>query len=232
MIVSDLIKRVKVKMEELTPFGEGLAVTNPSLGSPIPVTSGVVLLRPETYQKPIETYIKESIKDAYYTLISFCPYHLLPTASFIGIIITVNTDGSGYFTLPVDYYKLKEFQLNQWERPAFATIDEDNPAYRAQFNKWARGNESKPICAISGDKTKMELYSVSKGVMTFKKGSYVPKLTLTLTPQGNIQDNGTLNLEESFVLPLVYVIASKVYDIYGQPDLSKIMLQNAMQLCQ
>lgn len=230
LTVSQFIWKVKVEMEELTSYGEGLAVLDPSTGSPVPVTSGLVLLRPETYEKPIETYIREKIKDAYYSLVAVCPYYLLPSETFAGVTPTLNTDGSGYFTLPTDFYMLKDFQLQEWERPVMVVMEESDPRYKDQFNKYARGNFSKPVCVRRADNTVMELYSVNGTTMTFERGHYVPMLNLQTTTDGDIIDNQNLTFDENFVLPWVCMTASKVFDIYGQPDLSKSALSHVATL--
>jgi hypothetical protein len=231
MTISDLIRRVKIKMDELTPFGEGLSITDPSTGASIPVTSGLVLLRPELYEKPIETYIKESIYDGYYALVAIAPYHITPVKSLTGTVV-LNADRSGTFTLPSDFYKLKDFKLVEWERPVTVTIDENDPHYKDQFNIYTRGNISKPICVRNSDNLTMSLFSISYPIitMTFQKGSYVPDLVLSVTAGGQIDPNGMITLDEDFLRPLIWMIASIVYDIYEATDLAKIALTHVAEL--
>jgi hypothetical protein len=135
-------------MQELTPFGEGLALTSPSGSDPIPVTNGLLVLRPERYEKPIETYIRECLNDAwelvYQSAYGETKVKEMPTpetnASIGNPKIVPNPDGRiKIIDLPPDFLRLQFLWIDSWERPVTETIEKNTQKYRAQFNEYTRG---------------------------------------------------------------------------------------------
>ena len=78
----EIIRRVKVLMEELTPFDDGLIVLNSDV-------------------KPIESYIEEAIQPALDQLLIFCPLHLTTATNLPAMTSVVSgTRKISYITIP------------------------------------------------------------------------------------------------------------------------------------
>ncbi|MBV5282158.1 MAG: hypothetical protein JZU53_06930 [Paludibacter sp.] len=131
-----LIDLVKVKMEEVTPFDEGLAVLSSDV-------------------KPITNYIEENIQPALDELLMICPLHLttpvtLPTVLSYGRKI-------GTLVLPDGFLRLHSFKMSNWERVVTRPISIENPQYQDQFVRWGRGGNAKPVIVRNSDK--LEIYT-------------------------------------------------------------------------
>lgn len=86
--------------------------------------------------------------------------------------------GMGDITLPLDFLRLINFQMSDWERPAQIITDEDN-AYKLQSSPYSgiKGNPKRPvvaICHLSGA-LHLEFYSCEGGSnVTVKRSDYLP----------------------------------------------------------
>lgn len=230
MTIKELTYKVKVKLQELTPYGSGLAVVDPSENIETVLTDGLVVLEPERYDKPVEIYIKECIEDAYIELVNLAPSNLLPTKEFdlINTEIRKRQDGSGIFRLPNDFFKLIRLKMIGWERPVLNTINTDDNRYQEQFNSYIRGGFSTPICAIiKDDKGKLiEYFSLPKHFTkhTIEYGYYTPKLSIS-----NGDNDTIVNLDNNILSVLIYLIVSRVQLIYEQVELSNKTRQTALE---
>ncbi|MFC4676164.1 hypothetical protein ACFO6W_20980 [Dysgonomonas termitidis] len=226
-----------MKLQELTPYGSGLAVLDPDSSVITPLTDGLVVLDPERYDKPVEIYIKESISEAYDLLIELSPGDLLPSKELspedAPIDIVKNQDGSGYIKLPEDFHSLKLFKMRGWERPVSKIITSDSPAYMNQFNPYLRGGVSSPVCAVikTSEGKKLEYYSLPKTYREHKIdfGYYIPKLTIDM----DNENSQILEDIDSRLIPVfIYLIVSIVQLIYEQSELSDKTKQAAIEKLQ
>ncbi|GHT25503.1 hypothetical protein AGMMS4957_20410 [Bacteroidia bacterium] len=230
MTVADAIRQVKIRMQELTPFGEWLAKTNPAAGGdPIPVTNGLLVLRPTREEKPIEDYIREMLPDALMLLIGLVPDEYLESktdSAAKASVVKKPQDGSGYITLPADYFRLKRFKMFGWERPVMTTIDENSPEYSLQSNEYLRGGVSRPVCAVrkyGGNVNRLEYYSLPKFFEehVVEEFIYIPKPNISVL-------STSFALDTRLELPLVYVCASLVYKVYEKQEQADVMMQTAL----
>ncbi|MDR1883073.1 MAG: hypothetical protein LBR26_09895 [Prevotella sp.] len=232
MTIREFIYKVKVKLQELTPYGSGLGVLDPDTSRITPLTEGLVVLDPKRLDKPGETYIKECIEEAFMYLRNISPADLLTAVEMdrMSTVAIPNQDGSGHIFLPDDFYSLKIFKMIGWERPVTGSISMDNPKYTEQFNPYLRGGVSTPVCAVvKTDKgMKLEYYSLPKN---FKRheieyGYYFPKLKIDIhDPDASIFDN----MDERLLYVLVYLTAARVQFIYEQSDLYEKSKQLALE---
>lgn len=165
MTRAEIIKAVKVRLEELTPFDEGLVVLSGS--------SDV---------KPVTSYIDGLLNEAADEIKMLLPLHLLIPDTLSGSASIV--DGVGYLELPADFLRLYAIKAKTWEREVNRPISTENPAYALQRNKYTRGKNAKPVVAIAhkeGKKT-LELYSLENG--TLEKKYYVKRTVAEATPDG------------------------------------------------
>jgi hypothetical protein len=157
MLRPDLISKVKIRMEELTPFDEGLVVS---------VDAKAV--------KPLEQYIEELLDEAARDLLLTAPLHIL-VATDLTATVTV-TDGVGVMVLPDDYLRLAYLQMNDWKRPVIVPISESHPDYILQLNAHTRGGFTKPVVVERHDESKkiLECYTVTNAEK--KRAGYIKKV--------------------------------------------------------
>jgi hypothetical protein len=220
-------------MQELSPFGEGLAVTDPASGTPLPVTSGLTVLRPERYEKPVETYIKECLNEAYGLFIGIVPNSLVPVKSYLSGKPVKARDGSGSIELPGDFYRLVSFRMLGWQRPVTEAIETDSQAYQLQFARYTRGGISRPVCAVkkAGERRILEYFSLPEYVPEHEVEEmlYVPNL-FSENEYGNAGLDTPVKIDGRLADVFVYIVASRVYAVYERPDMSKVMMEGAMEL--
>jgi len=200
MTREQIVDKVLAKLEEVSPFGEGLSVLNSN-------------------SNPTESYIRSEMQPACDELLQLCPLHLttpepIPlTGEGLDLFIPEVVKGRsvGYLELPPDFLRLHTLKMDSWERPVHRPISIENPAYQDQFNTWARGGNAKPI--VVKNSNKLEIY-------TFDTGS-IPVIHLYV-PQINMKDNFEINA--NLVDPLCSLIAANVYAIFGSPQ-QKVMLE-------
>lgn len=153
MTKNGIIKRVKVLMEELTPFDDGLIVLNSDV-------------------KPIESYIEEAIQPALDQLLIFCPLHLTTAANLPTMTSVVSgTRKIGYITIPDDFLRIHTIKINNWEKAVHRAISVENPEYALQQNPFTRGGSAKPVVAKAD---KLELYTLKEGD-TVEKATYIQR---------------------------------------------------------
>ena len=202
MIRANIIEAVKVKMEELTPFSQGLVVLS-NLGV-----------------NPVTSYIQSTLDEATEAVLMILPLHLLIPKSLRsnGSNLSV-INGLGKMDLPDDFLRIYAIKLNSWEREVNKAILTTDPEYKLQSNPYTRGKSTKPVVALNNTNILkyIELYSpnvVSDGV---DKDFYIAKEL----PE---------NLPNSLVKYIVLMTAIKVYDIIERADMAKILTEELNQL--
>lgn len=193
----EIIRRVKVLMEELTPFDDGLIVLNSDV-------------------KPIESYIEEMLQPSCNKMLKTCPIHLttpkaLPTSRLIGR--TDNNRVIGTLTLPADFIRLHTFKMKLWERPIHRLISVENPDYILQQNPFTRGGNAKPVMVNKSGTIEIYTYSVGDRVDT---ALYIPRVDM---------DEQYIELSDRLMDALCYLTASEVYAIFGNPLSDKLNAQ-------
>lgn len=163
MTRDNIIKAVKVRLEELTPFNEGLVVLSAS--------SDV---------KPITSYIDALLDEAGNEIKMLLPLHML-TPDTLSATATI-TDGVGYLELPADYLRLYAIKAAEWHREVNRPISTQNPEYTLQRNPFTRGKKVKPVVAIAhqGGKHVLELYSLTS--TTLEKKYYIKRTAAEAMP--------------------------------------------------
>jgi hypothetical protein len=156
MTRAQIIQAVKVRLEELTPFSEGLVVLSPS-----------------DEVKPVTSYIDSLLNESADEIKMLLPLHML-TPVTLNAPVTVN-DGVGTIELPADFLRIHSIKAPAWERDVTQAISPENPMYALQRNRFTRGKSAKPVVAINRTSTKkvLELYSVSSTDM--EKKLYIPQ---------------------------------------------------------
>lgn len=123
---SEIIQMVMKKMDELTPYNEGLVLT--PLGS----------------QKPIENTIDSILDECARDILLSHPLSKLPLTSIIPTPAG-QTDGSGFIALPTDYLRLVSLQIAGFKKDIVHLITPEDPLYKLQANEFVRGTKNKPV---------------------------------------------------------------------------------------
>jgi len=197
MTRQQIIDRVKVKMEEVTPFDDGLAI----------LLSEV---------KPMVSYIEEYIQSSCDQILMICPLHLttpttIPLSDVLFKSVLDNKRQVGTLTLPDDFIRLHTFKMKGWERPVHFPINTENPQYKEQFNTWGRGGNAKPIIVRNSD---------TLSIYTFDVDSK-PEIHLFVK---RIDTSGNIEINEKLVEPLCSLIAANVLGVFGSSQ-QKVMMQ-------
>jgi hypothetical protein len=121
---------VMKKMDELTPYNEGLVLT------------------PLSSQKPIESTIESILDECARDILVSHPLSKLPLTSIIPIPIG-QPDGSGFITLPSNYLRLVSLQIKGFKRDVVNLISPEDPLYKLQSNPHVRGSKNKPVAFLA-----------------------------------------------------------------------------------
>lgn len=104
---------------------------------------------------PTDEFIDEMVR----WVIDIVPvHHLTKHSSIKNGEGEVDAEGVGCVAHTKDE-RIVYFKADDWKRPVFGVITEDDPRYIQQSNKVLRGNPSRPVVAWVEGKTKLEWYT-------------------------------------------------------------------------
>lgn len=141
--------------------------------------------------------------------------------------------GIGYIILPEDFYKLFSFKMRGWQVAAETLIDSSDTIGRLQANEYTRGNIVRPVCILNNKNIKervedsyiyilkdsLNYYSLPKGYkQEIEEALYIPL-------EKPLSDDTELN--EKLYIPLAYLCASMVFEIFEKPDIAKTLESQA-----
>lgn len=121
MTRSDLITRVKIKLDEYTP------------------SPGVAL--------PFESYISPLLDESANDITARGPLRLLDPIVIPLTGVAYLADKS-YIPVPSNYVKLYEIKYPLWKKSVRIAISQENPAYKIQENEYIKGGYARPSVAI------------------------------------------------------------------------------------
>lgn len=155
-----IIKKVQLKLDEITPYDSGEIVN--------------------------DSFIDELLDDSAKTLQLKLPGYLSAPVNMDIESGTDNGDGSGFIQLPDDYIRLVTFKMTEWLIAVTVPITEDNPKYNLQKNPYLRGKPNKPVLVIrnifdSTSKKILEYYSVLSN-HTIERAMYIQSMVAELFP--------------------------------------------------
>ena len=117
---TDLISRVKIKLDEYTPSGVSL---------------------------PFEDYIGPMLDESARDLCIRGPLHLL-APSDIALTGVDYYNNKVYIPVPSDYAKLYEIKYPLWKKSVRVAITPENPHYKIQENEYLTGGYARPSVAV------------------------------------------------------------------------------------
>ena len=119
---NQIIRRVRIKLDELAPFDGAEVVSNPT--------------------------IESCLNEASDTLLMAAPTHIHPSPyDFSGNPVTLSTTDptTGAIQLPEDFLRLVSFKLASWRRAVVTPVVEGSNIHSKQHNPYARGGTWKPV---------------------------------------------------------------------------------------
>lgn len=194
---ADIIKKVKVKLEELSPFDEPSSL----------------LAVPNNDVKPIHSYIEDTLDKSFDDVLLSVPLHAIrETLKDYAPKFSVNDEGVGSCAVPQDFLRLYTVLFPEWRRAVKGYITPTtSDAYNLQRNKYTRGKFEKPIIAINDNA--FEIYSLKGapelGKYTFR---YIPTTS-----------TGTSVFEDGLAEYLVLQNAVHILQIFEQYDKVKTL---------
>jgi len=130
---TEIVNKVKIKMNEISPFDSSGDIVN-------------------------NTFVDDLLNESTRTILLSAPKKILPITKDDTTTSSDNGDGTGTITLPSNYLRFVELKMKQWKRSVTKLISVDSREYKKQFNKYTRGGTAKPKVAELGDE--LEYFSV------------------------------------------------------------------------
>jgi hypothetical protein len=180
-----IIQMVMIKMDELTPYSEGLTSISPSL-QPL---------------KPIQTTIDAVLNECATDLLLSHPINRLEVTNTTPVL-TPKSDGSGTMPLPLDFLRLVSFQVVGFVRPVTELLDRLDPRVKLQYQRYTRGGKAKPV-------------AVREITNLFHYFSLSPLDTHTLDHFSYIKNQLPETLSDDLVDGLTWLTASKALTALG-----------------
>lgn len=167
--------------------------------------------------------IRSKVTDAVKRIHSTAPAYLLDGGNNFGDAIYWKELESGWCLLPEDFMRLVVFQMDDWERPVYHAISEDDEEYQKQSSRFKgiRGTAQKPVCAIAirPEGRVLEFYSCKSTDAMVSRAVYLP--------YPKIDADGGVQICERCYQAVIYTIASLVLTTYGNADQSKALSELA-----
>ena len=212
MTKEELIHKIKVKMEELSPFGyeqlDAYQLANE--------------MNEDNMIKPINSYVEECLVEGCNETLMLIPPQLIKPISYIGNGVLITEEGDGVlspvsFDMGEDFLKLHSLRMSDWKTDIYETISKIDMRYKLQSNIWTMGKPTRPVVvidSISNNDIKPRLIAYSSSNANYKTFNYIKKITEETT---DFDDD----LTEFFSL----YIAGKVYDIMSMKEQSQVMME-------
>lgn len=204
MTRSDIIKKVKVKLEEFSNF-ENQSYVLPA----------------NDMMKPIDSYIEETMDEATREVLHILPLWFVSSMGRDGAApITIVADGYGThaeMNLPQDFLRLVAVKLKSWRREVndgLNLMSHTHTRHKEQQNPATRGLIDKPVGVLTGNK--IELYSAANATDVLEYFMYIPTLKAE-------------QVEDRIIDYVVLNTAAKVMGIYGKIDGMKLLQEQLAQ---
>ena len=146
------------------------------------------------------------------------------------------SQGTGYVLTPDDFYKLSSFKIKGWQVVVETLIDNNDSLAKRQANEYTRGNICRPVCVLNnvsinkkqGEATiavptdVIQYYSLPKGYRhEVEEALYIP-VEKPLSDESKIS--------EKLFIPLAYICASMVFNIFEKPDIAQVLEKTATEI--
>ncbi|MCH4241686.1 MAG: hypothetical protein LKF81_07255 [Prevotella sp.] len=144
--VSDLIKKVRIAIDEITKGNDDDFVTDADteIQNAIETSANQILLEaPDDFLLPVP--VSTVVGDA---------------ANDYDAAQTQYTDGHGSVVVPDDFLKLFEFRLKSWQSTVRELMKRGSEEVKMQASRWSRGTPQKPkaILTVDGEGNRIIMY--------------------------------------------------------------------------
>ncbi len=205
MTRAELIEKVKIKLEEVSPFDEP--------------TSFIAAAGDSDYEqvKPVKSYIDGTLDEAASFCLATLPSILLNQDVQSINNATIFVDNKGVGRLLIDSKdRCICVELPIWERPCRTIITTDSPLYVLQQNRYTRGGTAKPVVS----------YNQTNGAQLLELYSYPSQYNGT-QQNGKIDyiatDTKAEDIQSDIVDFIVLRCALLVYNIFGNAQQIEIL---------
>lgn len=147
MKTDELIKAVKVKLDEISPFEEPTAFDDNDDDA-----FRVV--------KPIVSTIADCLPKAAWFCLNNLPISLLgPDVDYDDLSVSIDRNGVGHVDGMEKYSRFIRMRSPEWKRDATVAITTSDPLYLIQQDSNVRAGACKPMVVYSAETGELELYS-------------------------------------------------------------------------
>ena len=213
--VLSAINYVKIKLDELTPEGEGISY---SLSTAPNTTNPLDLF--------INSHLPESVKDVSLS----APLNAIYPVGITGSGTPAATGANfGYIALPVNFLRLHSLRMADWKRESGEPVELTSRAYKKQASIYTRSGVNKPTIALNwkpvtvGEVTTMsrvvEYFSVADSHV-IEKLFYIPSAATA----DYLVDDFVIN-NPNLLDSLAWMCAGKIMQITGQNEAFKFSME-------
>lgn len=160
--------------------------------------------------------IDSKVVEAVTRIHSEAPYYLLDGGYNFANAVYWKELESGWALLPENFMRLVIFQMDDWERPVYHAISEDDEEYEKQSSRFKgiRGTPQRPVCAITirPEGRSLEFYSCKTNKALVSKAVYLP--------YPKIDEDDGIEICSRCYIAVIYTIAALVLTAYGDSEKS------------
>lgn len=177
----------------------------------------------------VTAHITDVYQDAWRKAIAVAPPSWANIASFAEPPRDLK-DGSGYLTLPDDWYKLYIFQMKGWKAEVYTAAEDGDETAKRQNGQFSRGTPLHPVCVLGyqdGNERTLRYYSLPRGIPhEIQKALYIP-LCQIIDPLDN---DAQLSLDERLQGVLCHFAASLISLRLENYNVAKVFESEAITL--
>ena len=166
----------------------------------------------------LDDYIASVIPDACNLVLSVAPVRYINTKSASPQSSVVG--GSTLIPLPEDFSRLAFVQLATWMRAVTEVLNINTEEYKVAKNQFTKPGVNKPLCFFSYKGTDEALECMPSG--TISQFIYVPIIST--------KEEAVTTIKQELFLPVCYMAASLVYNIFENQPMSNNMKAVVMEL--
>lgn len=166
----------------------------------------------------LSEYIENVIPDACNLVLSVAPVRYINTKSASPQSTIVG--GSTLIPLPEDFSRLAFVQLATWVRAVTEVLNINTEEYKVAKNQFTKPGVNKPLCFFSYNGTDEALECMPSG--TLSQFIYVPTIST--------KEEAVTTIKQELFLPVCYMVASLVYNIFENQPMSNNMKAVVMEL--
>lgn len=230
MTKDDLIRKVALRMDEITP------------------DSGVSFAVDTSDNNPLYELIGGIVEDCALEVFAVAPYWRLPQVTFPDVKIEgITTDADSRmmlrFKVPEDFLRVAEIDCSAFKRPVTEVYPEQSPEGKRQHNRFLMGRETKPVgvmshgvWAVSGTEGTEETITTTvlcREIDCYSIAAAEPSsvtISASYIAKPAIAGTGDISFPEALQPALEWLAAARAFGARGDANHASICQQNAQNL--